>query len=188
MLKFRAFWSLLKSPVFHWKMLVQWSWGILLALTGQVCWKKSFQPPISGPFFPFDPTCSGCSGLFGLRGFISSLLGLTLDSPCHARNIKKLCFHSSNCFSFNSHLSKISYCWNLDLIWNKKQFHPFPILAAVLKMRDFCKMEILVWCLSFHKTPGNSTEQRRQQASTAAVVWTLDWQRIPRGWGALRSC
>lgn len=91
--------------------------------------------------------------IVSLRGFTRSLLRLTLDSPCHARNINKLCFHSS--FSFNSHLWKISYCWNLVLIQNKKQFHPLPLLAAVLKMRDFCRMEILAWCLSFHKTTVN---------------------------------
>lgn len=90
-----------------------------------------------------------------LRGFTSSLLRLTLDPPCHARNINKLCFHSSNCFIFHSHLWKASYCCNLVLILNKKQFHPFPLMAIVLKLRDLCRMEILAWCLSFHKTTIN---------------------------------
>lgn len=75
--------ELVKEPSFSLENAYSVELRHFLALTGQVCWKESFQLPISGPCFPLDTMGSACSGLFGLRGFTPSLLRLAgLYLPC----------------------------------------------------------------------------------------------------------
>lgn len=60
-----------------------------------------------------------------------------LDSTCRASNIKKLCFHSSNCFSFDSHIWKVSYCWKLGSDTGQKGISPLPPPRCSLENEGF---------------------------------------------------
>lgn len=178
---FGACWSFLKRPVFHQKMLIQWNWGILLALTGQVCWKKSFQPPLSGLFFPLGPTCGGCSGLFGWEaspaassGWLWTHLAMR-EILTNSVSILPIVFLLIP--TFGRFLTAGIWFWYRT----KSSFTPCPSSLQFWKWGISAGWKFWPGVCPFTKLPWILMEQSSQQATTGAAVWTLDWQSNSKG-------
>lgn len=120
-----------------------------------------------------------------LTNITASPLSLTADSLCNARNTNKslFTFFQLFFFFFNSHLWKISYCWNLVLILNKRQLRPFPLLFSLQLWKWDISAGWKFWLsvCPFTKLPWILTEQSNQQATSGAVDWMLDWQSNSKG-------